>query len=99
MIECDKPTEHYHSGRALLLAWDTDMNKWLSNDETVEAVLAHLGYAQPPLTRNEMDFVVKCYMDYDGNINAMCPKSMEWWYWILIAIAIIIVLYMLGVRK
>ena len=75
MITCKDPTEHYSSGRELLLAWDTDMNKWLSENESEQAILAYLGYVQPPLTLDEMEYVAKCYMDYGGDINAMCPKQ------------------------
>lgn len=93
MIKCKEPTEHYSSGRALLLAWDTDMNKWLSENETEEAVLAYLGYVQPSLTFDEMEYVAKCYMDYDGDINAMCPPPTSYnFYIIIIAIAILALL-------
>ena len=95
-VRCKEPTEHYSSGRALLLAWDTNMNEWLEEGETTAAILAYL--KNGALNQDEIAFIFRCYEDYGGDINAICPKSMEWWHWVVIAIIVLIILYMLGVR-
>lgn len=97
MVTCKEQTEHYSSGRALLEAYDLDLNKWISKEETVNAILVYL--ADSTLSQDEITFIIHCYEDYGGDINAMCPKpAIDWWFWILIA-TIIIIIYMLGSKQ
>ena len=97
VIECGKPTEHYSSGRALLKAWDTNMNNLLSEGETRTAMMIYL--TSTSLTPDEIDFIISCYNDYGGDINAMCPPSSDWMYWLVLAGIAIIILYMIGGKK
>lgn len=103
-IKCNQPSSHYSSGRALLLAFDTIIkDKNLSEDEFIAAVVTYLmtrDTPTPELTEDEMDFIIQCYRDYDGNINAMCPPPpTSTTFYILLLAAAIIVLYLLARRK
>ena len=98
VIECGKPTEHYSSGRALLKAWDSNINRWIDKDETIGAVEAFIRQ-DGTLNLDELNFVLDCYMNYAGDIDAVCPPSSDWMYWLIVAGIAIIVLYMIGGKK
>lgn len=70
-ITCDE-AEHYLSGRALLEHYDTDSDGVLTQAETVQAILDGL---DDIINIAEMVFVYRCYEDYSGVINDMCPPS------------------------
>ena len=66
MIKCKEPTEHYSSGRALLKAWDTDKNGFISGAESARAIAQLPG--EPPLTMEEINFIYTCYTEHGGSI-------------------------------
>ena len=70
LITCDE-AEHYPSGRALLEHYDTDSDGVLTQAETVQAIMDGLDEI---INIAETTFIYKCYEDYSGVINDMCPS-------------------------
>ena len=71
MVTCYEPTEHFASGRDLLLYYDTDGNGVLSQQEAAQAIMnGNVG----AINTAEAIFVVKCWETYAGVINDMCPS-------------------------
>ena len=105
MVECNKPTEHYSSGRALLLAWDKIIkDKTLSEEELLKAILSYLLYdptklAESPITLDEVNFLYDCNQNYNGDINKMCPPLLPTSFYMFLFVVGVITLYLLGGKK
>jgi len=82
----------------LLLAWDKIIkDKTLSIEEVFEALQAYR--RQGALSDNEMEFVLRCFEDYNGDINKMCPPSMPTSFYIFLFVVGVIAMYLLGGKK
>ena len=101
VINCKEPTEHYSSGRELLLTWDINKDESLSKSELLASIQAYIDCETPdlgglcpiPISNEELLFIKKCYENYNGNINAICPPPTSYnFYIIIIAIAVLALL-------
>ena len=72
-VTCDAPTEHFASGKALLQHYDGNSDGVITQIEAAQALLDAL---EDVINIAEGIFVGKCYEDYAGVINDMCPAGM-----------------------
>lgn len=91
MIECNKKTTNFSSGRALLEYYDADRDGAIGAMEQMQASADHTDGA---ITKEELDFVVSVWKRGEGGISKMCPSAATDIPWLLIGAAIIL-LYLL----
>ena len=104
MVTCNEPTENYSNGRALLLAWDANKDKTISKEDVDVAVKALIDcrtdYLCPvPISDREIAFIHRCYDDYNGDINKMCPSPIPTTFYMFLFVVGVITLYLLGGKK
>lgn len=75
IVTCTDPTVHFASGCDLLKYYDSDGDGILSESEYATAI--HDGLITHTITNAELQFVRRCYEDYGGIINNICPGCTE----------------------
>lgn len=91
MIECNKPTTHYSSGRALLLAYDFRRDNQIDAGELAKAKDDQVA---GKITIAELDFIKQASVQ--ESIDIFCPPQESTLHTLLVVVVIAGIVYLLS---